>query len=321
MANIRGFGDLRNEPNRGGLGRQGGQGGNPGGDPNPGDSQAIYRLLGFDRNNQHKDPREETFLEMLHYNFCPTLKFKSLTGILIPILILIFVVSLIVNGVNREGDFLQVKGGPLYDPFTQNGYKIRVDRQYWRIITAIFFHLSFTHIVMNCISMVIWGSFIESFLGTKKFAIIFFVSGITGNLLSVMCHKGLYYDSVGASGCIMGTIGALIGMLILNWMALGEGQYREARGTLTCIVIILTIFVLLFTLAPANPSSSKQITTDNWAHLGGLLGGFFSAMGIGKVFGRNDTSFEKRVRIIGWVLLGGLILGTAIPMVAIVPNH
>jgi rhomboid protease GluP len=318
MANIRGFGDIRNEAIRGGNGNPAG---NPGGDPNPGDSQAIYRLLGFERSDQNKDPREETFLEMLHYNFCPTLRFKSLTGILVPTLIGIFILSLIVNGVNREGEFLQVNGGPMYDPFTQNGYKIRVDRQYWRLITAIFFHLSFTHIIMNCISMLIWGSFIESFLGTRKYAVIYFVSGITGNLLSVMCHNGLYYDSVGASGCIMGTIGALIGMLILNWLALGEGQYKEARSTLTCIVIILTVFALLFTLAPTSPNQSKQIVTDNWAHFGGLLGGFFISMAIGRVFGRSDTTYEKRVRMVGWVLLAGLVFGTAIPMIAVIPYH
>jgi rhomboid protease GluP len=317
MANIRGFGDIRNEGN---PGNPRGFGGPPGGnDPEPSNSQGIFRLLGMGDRNQ-KNPRDETFFDMLHYNFCPTLRFKSLTGMLTPILVGLFILSLILSGVNTQGEFLEVGGGSFFQAISQNGYKIRIEHQYQRLITSMFFHLTFMHIIMNCISMLIWGSFIESFVGTPKFAIIFFVSGLTGNLMSVVCHKGLYYNSVGASGCLMGITAALVGMLILNWLALGEGQFREARSTLTCIVIIITIFALLFTFQPSSTTANPNITTDHWAHLGGLLGGFTLSMAIGKVFGRNDTTYEKRVRIVGWVLFAGLVLGTAIPLFAITPS-
>jgi rhomboid protease GluP len=276
-------------------------------------------MLGMVDSNR-KSPRDETFLDMLHYNFCPTLRFKSLTGILTPILVLIFIITLFISGINTQGEFLEVAGGSFFEAVAQNGYKIWVEHQYHRLATAIFFHLTFLHLVMNCISMLIWGSFIESFVGTSKFAIIYFVSGLTGNLMSVVCHKNLYYNSVGASGCLMGITAALIGMLILNWMALGEGQYREARGSLTCVVIIITIFALLFTFQPSPSTANVNITTDHWAHLGGLLGGFCLSMAIGKVFGRADTSYEKKVRIVGWVLFAALVLGTGIPLVAVKPS-
>lgn len=320
MANIRGFGDIRDERNgRGGFGGGGGGPGGGGGEPEAADSQAIFRLLGADRTS-NKHPKDETFLEMLHYNFCPTLRFKSLNGILIPILIVLYLISLFADGIYREGEFLEVDNGAFFRAISQNGRSIRLNYQYWRLVTACFFHLYFVHIVMNCVSMIIWGSFVESFIGTTKYSIIFFVSGVTGNLLSVVCKTNLDSYSVGASGCITGVTGAIVGMLILNWMALGESQYRAARGYLTCIVIIITIFVLLFTLAPQAPNVNTSITTDQWAHLGGLLGGFFLSMAIGKVFGRNDTTYEKRVRIIGWVCFGGLVLGTFIPLLAVKPK-
>lgn len=319
MANIRGFGDIRNDGNRRNQGNPRGFG--PGGnDPEPSNSQGIFRMLGMNDSNR-KDPRDETFLDMLHYNFCPTLRLNSLTGIMTPFLILLFILSLVLSGINTQGEFLEVEGGTFFSAISQNGYKIRVEHQYHRLITAMFFHLTFLHIVMNCISLLIWGSFIESFVGTNKFAIIYFVSGLTGNLMSVVCHKGLYYNSVGASGCLMGVTAAIVGMLILNWMALGEGQYREARGSLTCIVIIITIFALLFTFQPSPSTSSSNITTDHWAHLGGLLGGLCLSMAIGKVFGRSDTTYEKRVRMVGWVLFAGLVLGTGIPLFAVTPTQ
>lgn len=122
-------------------------------------------------------------------------------------------------------------------------------------------------------------------------------------------------NSVGASGCIMGVTATLIGMLILNWMAMSEGALRESRGMLTCMVVMIVLFTLMFTLTPGQKSSGAS-RTDNWAHLGGFLGGFFISMAIGKVFGRlNDTSYEKTVRLIGWGLSGALILSTLIPLI------
>lgn len=307
MANIHGMNDVRNNRgNRGGPGpnRDQGNNGNNG-------TAALYELLGMD-NREQKDPRQETFFEMLHLNFCPTLKLMSHTSLVTLVNVGLYVVSLVVSGVQTDKDFLQVQNEPLISKVSMNPLKIRNDYQYYRLLTPCFFHLSFLHIVMNSFGLIIWGSFIETFCGTLKYATIYLFAGICGNLMSASINNE-FASSIGASGCIMGVTATLVGMLILNWMAFGEGELKEFRGMLTCIVIMITIFTLLFTAVPGGNSNAK---TDNWAHLGGFLGGFFLSMAIGRVFGRQvEKPYEKRVRFIGYLLSAALVLATLLPLV------
>lgn len=309
MANIRGFGDLNN--NRGPVARGGGGGGGGNGDGGGNDPDAISNLLGFTRDTG-KDPRNETFFDMIHYSFTPALKLRSFTAFIGIGNILIFIVTLAMSGIYTPGDFLQLNSGWVLNNFAENGMKIRQDYQYWRLITSTVLHLSFLHIVMNTFSLLVWGSFIESFTGTKKYMIIYWVSGVCGDLLSCAVNNN-NNNSVGASGCIMGVTGSLIGLLILNWMVLSEPRFERIRGMLTCIVIMICLFSLMSIALPGN--SNKSIaTTDNYAHLGGFCAGFFLSMAIGRVFAARDGSYEKKTRNVGWALMFVLLASTILPI-------
>jgi len=85
----------------------------------------------------------------------------------------------------------------------------------WRLVTAIFLHGSLIHLVYNLFALLLFGLILEKTIGSKKFLLVFFVSGIIANIISVN-----YYDSsLGASGAIMGIIGALtiIKPMMLIW--------------------------------------------------------------------------------------------------------
>ncbi len=75
----------------------------------------------------------------------------------------------------------------------------------WRFITSIFLHGSFSHILFNLFALVLFGLMLEKLIGSNRFLVVFFVSGIAANLISV----NFYSSSLGASGAIMGVIGAL----------------------------------------------------------------------------------------------------------------
>ena len=76
----------------------------------------------------------------------------------------------------------------------------------WRFVSSIFLHADVTHILYNMFALVLFGLILESLIGSKKFAIVFFVTGIVANLVAV----NFYDSSLGASGAIFGVIGALI---------------------------------------------------------------------------------------------------------------
>lgn len=306
MANIHGLNDNRGGNNNRNNGPARGGGGPGGAGPGADD---LSSLLGINRDS-NKDPRTETFFDMLHFSFCPTLKWASFTTVICIVNTLLFVLSISLCGIETSGDFLQVKTTSFFEKFAENSIKITKQHEYWRLISACLLHLGFSHIVMNTVALIIWGSFIENFMGLTKYMGIYFASGLAGNLLSACVnHSGVY--SVGASGCIMGVTASLIGMVVLNWMAMSEGRFKEIRGQLTCMVVIIVIFTLLFTLTPTSKLAGTS-KTDNWAHLGGFIGGMFLSMVIGKVYGRADGGYEKKVRLVGGACLGLYTVGTII---------
>src|SRR3989344_3183039 len=76
----------------------------------------------------------------------------------------------------------------------------------WRFATAMFLHGGATHLLYNMFALILFGSIVEGVIGSRKFLILFFVTGIFANIISI----NFYSSSLGASGAIMGVIGALI---------------------------------------------------------------------------------------------------------------
>jgi len=80
------------------------------------------------------------------------------------------------------------------------------DGEIWRFLTAVFLHGGVGHILFNGFALLLFGSILERFVGGRRFLIVFFVTGILANLISV----NFYSSSLGASGAIFGVIGALV---------------------------------------------------------------------------------------------------------------
>jgi hypothetical protein len=77
--------------------------------------------------------------------------------------------------------------------------------EFWRFLTSMFLHGSITHLLYNLFALFFFGIALEKLIGSKKFLLVFFTSGIIANLIAV----NFYDSSLGASGAIMGIIGAL----------------------------------------------------------------------------------------------------------------
>ena len=91
---------------------------------------------------------------------------------------------------------------------------ISFPEQPWSIITSIFVHAGFTHILFNMITLFFFGTFLLQLVGSGKFLLVYFLGGIVGNalfLLSAYLNLGAsaYSIVVGASGAIYGLGGAL----------------------------------------------------------------------------------------------------------------
>ena len=89
------------------------------------------------------------------------------------------------------------------DLFLLNNQALGVE--FYRFITAIFLHGSLSHLVFNLFALIFFGLILEKFIGSKKFLLVFFISGVLANIFSVF----FYPSSLGASGAIFGIIGCL----------------------------------------------------------------------------------------------------------------
>ena len=77
----------------------------------------------------------------------------------------------------------------------------------WTLVTHIFLHSTPEHVLINMLVFFFFAPVLERRVGSAKFLLIFFLSGIFGGL--GYCMSSSLYPALGASGAICGVLGAL----------------------------------------------------------------------------------------------------------------
>lgn len=124
----------------------------------------------------------------------------------------------------------------------------------WRLITPIFIHLHFSHLLFNMIALFLFGPVIESFVGKGKFLVLFLGSGIFANGITFILAPPAFVH-VGASGAIFGIIGSLL--ILTKTRIIPHIDFKY--------VLIITGCAFLYSLL--------QKEVNLYAHIGGLIGG------------------------------------------------
>src|SRR6478609_9737947 len=90
-------------------------------------------------------------------------------------------------------------------------HRIIIKKEYKRLITSGFFHVSWLHLVLNMLTLCLFSAGVESQLGPAKFLFIYFCSLAGGNLFSLFVYRYRGdYSSVGATGAVNGIMFATI---------------------------------------------------------------------------------------------------------------
>ena len=163
----------------------------------------------------------------------------------------------------------------------------------YRLLTGTFIHVDFLHLLCNLYALFIVGNMVEGYYGKKKFPIIYIVSAITGSLLSICMSDGF---SIGASGAIFGLLGSL---LYFGY------HYRVYFGS---VILQRIIPVIIINLGIGFMISG----IDNFAHIGGLIGGFLisKALGINSKDKKSDkiNGIIMSIIYIGFLVFLGIIV-------------
>ena len=130
---------------------------------------------------------------------------------------------------------------------------------FWRLVASMFLHGSWLHWLANSWAIYQLGTLYEVLFGSKRFAMVYFVSGIAAGIASSLhLEQGV---AVGASGAVFGILGAFIFSLLRS------PQYRHQPWTKSLIG------QLVFWIAVNLYIGYTLPFIDNVAHVGGLIAG------------------------------------------------
>ncbi len=128
--------------------------------------------------------------------------------------------------------------------------------EWWRFATALFVHIGPRHLLGNMAALLVLGPALVAALGPWRFLLVYLLAGIAGNALSYQVTPPDVV-SAGASGAILGVLGALGGQR-LRFSA--SARYRGWQ-------VIAALLAYLAVAVGAEPG------VDTMAHLGGLVAG------------------------------------------------
>ncbi len=167
----------------------------------------------------------------------------------ISIILVNFIILLSIEFLGGPNIYNLLKFGGQYGPFVSTG-------DWYRIVTAMFVHAGWLHLLFNMYALYYLGILVENIYGPSKLLVVYFASGIAGNLLSQV----FYYSapSVGASGAIFGLVGLLLAATYFR-----KDFPSTIRRALYLSLLPMVIFNIAYGFMPGTD-------INNAAHLGGF---------------------------------------------------
>ena len=136
---------------------------------------------------------------------------------------------------------------------------VSYEHQYWRLVSSMFIHIGWLHLAFNSYALYLFGTFLERWCRSRRTFLIYMAAGLVGSAASVTL--GQYTASAGASGAIMGLLGASIAVIF----RFRRRMPTAVRNLYLINFIAMALLTLLFGFI--------QKGIDNYAHAGGLFTG------------------------------------------------
>lgn len=136
--------------------------------------------------------------------------------------------------------------------------------QWWRAFSASLLHVDFLHLFMNMLGLFMLGPFVELALGRLRYVACYFVCGVGSMLMIVLLTSYGHLPpqlTLGASGSVMGMIGASGAIFVRAWLAHRNRMAIEGLKTILINVAIQVVFDI----------TTPQVSLS--AHMGGFLSG------------------------------------------------
>lgn len=157
---------------------------------------------------------------------------------------------------------------------------------WWTLLTALYLHGGLIHFLFNMLWLRQLGTTVEALFGSARFFLIFTVSGAIGMLASSLVGVAF---TIGASGAILGLMGALVAYGRSRGDLLGAVMYRQ-------LLLWALVILLMGLLMPG---------VNNVAHVSGFGTGYLLAT-LMRMHGERRTSRVVRFLALGCSILTAL---------------
>jgi membrane associated rhomboid family serine protease len=151
-----------------------------------------------------------------------------------------------------------------------------LDPDLLRLLTALFIHEAWVHLLSNLLFLVIFGLSAERALGSWRFLVLFLLGGVFANLVGALTLSDVTRPIIGCSGAVSAVVGAYLALFprARLGLVLPLGLYLEfVRVPASLLIGIWVLLQLLFTYA--GPGFGAVVW---WCHIAGFVFGIVFAL-------------------------------------------
>jgi membrane associated rhomboid family serine protease len=140
---------------------------------------------------------------------------------------------------------------------------------YLTLLSAMFMHGSWMHLLGNMLYLWIFGDQIEYLLGRGRFIVFYLLCGLAASVAQILYSPDGVVPSLGASGAIAGVLGAYLVKFPRNRVRVLFG-----RGITTMpALLVLGLWIVLQFFSQVGTPASEATGVAYMAHIGGFLAG------------------------------------------------
>ncbi|CUV07288.1 unnamed protein product [Cryptosporidium hominis] len=204
-------------------------------------------------------------------------------------IIFVFIQELVISQLTNGYSMIKIPDGYLFGPppqvvFDMGALDTNLVRngQLARLFWSFWLHTGFIHLFINLSCQIILGIILETRWVIWRYAILYLLGGISGNLASAVLDPCTI--SAGSSACFFALLAGIIVLLLENW--------RNSRWQFLYVLLVIIASLIGISL-------SFMSNTDNWAHIGGFVAGLLWSFASMESFSRKSKTLRKSIKSSG----------------------
>ena len=171
----------------------------------------------------------------------------------------------ITHGVDLNGVFDMTAGGQVFPIHLYNSPA----PVYLTLLSSMFMHGSWMHILGNMLYLWIFGDNVEDLLGRGRYLLFYLVCGLAASVAQILYSPDSYIPSLGASGAIAGVLGAYAIKFPRNKVRV----LMMRMVTQMPAIFVLGLWIVLQVVSQVGTPAGEASGVAYMAHIGGFVAG------------------------------------------------